>query len=448
MYPIVTATQPTFPTSLPIDQDGTDFSYFSTVKFGSSGKELHMLLDTGAASTWVMASDCLSQACQLHNKFGKPNSDTLTTTTKTWKVEYATGKVAGSVVNDTITLAGMDIDLSFGLASDVSDDFLTYPMDGILGLARPRSNELNVPSFLEVLKTEGRLKANVFGMSFQRHSDNTNDGEISFGDWNPAKMEGELTWVDTLNDAGSWEINVDDAGVADEKAGFRGKTAIIDSGTSFILIPPADAKKLHSLMPGVKEAGEEFHLPCSSKDNVTFAFGGVSFAVSPLDYVGEPVDDTLCTSNIIGRQPLGPDRWLIGDVFLKNVYTVFDWDKNRIGGSCHVLACLLCPSSLLIVWQASRRRPRPLTTLPPPTARLPMTMILSQPPPVPPRSLLRRAHLHLAVRLRPLSLVAASKPQTFYRHPSTRYRAHPSPARASQRARRRLWPRSAQLSAP
>ena len=342
MYPIVTATQPTFPTSLPIDQDGTDFSYFSTVEFGSSGKELHMLLDTGAASTWVMASDCLSQACQLHNKFGKPDSDTLTTTTKTWKVEYATGKVAGSVVEDTISLAGMDIDLSFGLASDVSDDFLTYPMDGILGLARPRPNELNVPSFLEVLKTEGRLKANVFGMSFQRHSDNTNDGEISFGDWNPAKMEGDLTWINTINDTGSWEIDVDDAGVADEKAGFEGKTAIIDSGTSFIIIPPADAKRLHSLLPGVEEVGEEFRLPCSSKDNVTFAFGGVSFTVSPLDYVGEPVDDTLCTSNIIGRQPLGPDRWLIGDVFLKNVYTVFDWDKNRIGEPRYVLPCFAC----------------------------------------------------------------------------------------------------------
>ncbi|KAI4167599.1 MAG: hypothetical protein LQ343_007097 [Gyalolechia ehrenbergii] len=55
--------------------------------------------------------------------------------------------------------------------------------------------------------------------------------------------------------------------------------------------------------------------------------------MSPTDYIGSPIngDDSMCTSNIIGRRPFEEDQWLVGDVFLKNVYSVFDYDKKRIG---------------------------------------------------------------------------------------------------------------------
>lgn len=53
-------------------------------------------------------------------------------TPSTWKVRYATSVVSGSVINNTISMAGIDLKLSFRLVSKVLDDFLTYPMDRIL----------------------------------------------------------------------------------------------------------------------------------------------------------------------------------------------------------------------------------------------------------------------------------------------------------------------------
>ncbi len=320
--------------SMAVDQDGQDYSYFSTLKFGSSGKELYMLVDTGAANTWVMGSDCATEACEVHNTFGKSDSSTLKVSQDKWSIAYGTGSVSGVVVNDTVAFAGFKLDLGFGSATTTSDDFKTYPMDGILGLGRPKSNHLGVPTVMEALEDAKLLKANLFGVNLQRNADGATDGEVNFGAVDTSKFKGDLAYTDSVSTDGLWEIPVDDAGVDDKGAGITGRTAILDTGTSFVLMPPADAKKLHALIPGSQPDGaENWKIPCSSTVSVQFTFSGKSYDVSHKDYVGtpDPADAKLCESNIIGHRAFGATQWLLGDVFLKNVYSVFDFDKDRIG---------------------------------------------------------------------------------------------------------------------
>jgi len=125
---------------------------------------------------------------------------------------------------------------------------------------------------------------------------------------------------------------VDDAGVDDRGCKFTGKTAIIDTGTSFVLMPPDDAKKLLTQIPKAEPSGETFQIPCATTAAIQFTFSGVTYNVSAKDYLGKTVDGgNMCASNIIGRQTFGANQWLMGDAFLKNVYTVFDFTQNRIG---------------------------------------------------------------------------------------------------------------------
>lgn len=332
-YRMVMGEEPTMTHSVSIDQDGDDYSYFSAVKFGSKGQEMWMLLDTGGTNTWVFGSDCKAKACQQHNTFGEKDSTTLSISTKSWNVGYGSGQVEGVLASDTVSFAGFNLNMTFGLALNASNDFCSYPMDGILGLARSDDSEIGTSTFMDVVADSKLLKSNIIGISLSRSSDGANDGEITFGDVDKTKYFGDITYTNAATNVNRWQIPVDDAGVDGKACNFKGKTAIIDTGTSYVLIPPNDAATLHSLISGSSPSGENFIVPCNSTALVQFTFSGVTYNVSPKDYVGNPTDKSgeKCWSTIVGHQVFGPDDWLLGDVFLKNVYSVFDFDKNRIG---------------------------------------------------------------------------------------------------------------------
>src|SRR6266487_3223585 len=150
---------PTMENSMAINTDGYDYSYFSTLKFGSEGYELWMLIDTGAANTWVMGSNCTSKACQRHRTFGADHSTSLAITNIPWNVTYGTGSV-------------------------------------------------NVPTIMQVLANAKLLKKNILGVNLQRSSDGATDGQITFGDIDKTKFTGDISYAKALPDAHRWEIPV------------------------------------------------------------------------------------------------------------------------------------------------------------------------------------------------------------------------------------------------
>ena len=332
---ITKSDKPTTPNSNAVDQDGTDFSYTTSVYVGSKNKPLRMLVDSGAASTWVMGSTCTKPACKIHDTFGPADSDTYKASTTTFSLEYGTGKVSGQYIEDTIGLAGFSLPIKFGVADDVSDDFNNYPMDGILGLSRVPNAV--VPGFAAALIDKKLLDKNIFSVNIYRASDLANNGEITFGGVDASKYTGDITYTDITAPGGSWVIPVDEAGFNGEDSGLKGKNAIIDTGTTYCFMPPADAKSFYSHVPGAKvsDDGGSYAVPCTTTIPAEFTFSGAKYSIPSKDWVGGKVGgvstETMCTSNIYSRDATQDGSWLLGDTFLKSVYAVFDLDKSRIG---------------------------------------------------------------------------------------------------------------------
>ncbi|CAJ2511578.1 Uu.00g072030.m01.CDS01 [Anthostomella pinea] len=323
-YAVDVAQDPTMKNSAGVDQDGTDYSYFVEAKLGSDGKPLYMLLDTGASTTWVMGSGCTSDACKKHNSYGPNDSKTYVDTGKTYSVEYGTGKVGGHVIEDTISVAGLAVTVSFGVANTTSDEFTEFPFDGILGLS------MSPNTWLSAVKDANLIDANVFGISLSRHADGTNDGEIAVGAPNPDKYDGDISYASIVSGS-TWTIPMDDIMVGGKSAGVTGRHAYIDTGTSFVFGPPDDVKSMYNMIPGSSSSdGSTYTVPCDSDASVALTFAGKSWTISSKDLLSAPDGNGHCAGNVYGMEYVA-GAWLVGDVFLKNVYSVFDVDQGRIG---------------------------------------------------------------------------------------------------------------------
>jgi hypothetical protein len=205
-------------------------------------------------------------------------------------------------------------------------------MDGILGIGRGAqvSGSINAPQLMDVLFSARLISSKLYGIHLSRGSDG--DGELNLGAVNKERFTGDLNWSNTVpNDNGFWEIPIAGAGVDGKTLDFGGRTAILDTGTSFILMPLPDAEKLHSAIPGATRDAENFSVPCDTAATVQFRVNGQVLDIATRDWRGGKLASGLCRSNIVGRQTFGDAQWLVGDVFLKNVYAVFDFDAARVG---------------------------------------------------------------------------------------------------------------------
>jgi hypothetical protein len=338
-FAITKANTPSVPNTVGVDQDGSDLSYMVEVAFGSSKKLLYLLLDSAAVNTWVMGSSCTSVPCSKHNTFGPSDSTTLQTSTATFAISYGSGNVNGTIATDTVGLLGKSVQLTFGLAGGVSNDFSDYPMDGILGVGR-LGNVVNnptgvkAPTIVDVFASQGIITPKLIGIRLSRTADKLNNGELSFGAPDPsAYVAGTLNYIPAMNNSnGFWEIPLTGAGFNGVNAVLQPNiTILLDTGTSYMLLPPADATALHALIPGAKGNDQVYTIPCNTNQPLTLNIGGQTYNISPEDYVGYVNSDGSCTSNIVGQTTFSANQWLVGDVFLKNVYTVLDYDGSRVG---------------------------------------------------------------------------------------------------------------------
>ncbi|GAA6023853.1 hypothetical protein JCM11491_006319 [Sporobolomyces phaffii] len=125
---------------------------------------------------------------------------------------------------------------------------------------------------------------------------------------------------------------MDEVAVDGVSLGLTGRTAILDTGTTLLIAPAPDAEAIHAAIPGAKSDG--FTLPCTTNATLSLTFAGTAFSIRPDDLTFLPVSDDLkgdCVSGISSGTIGGVNEWLVGAVFLKNVYFATDVGSNMIG---------------------------------------------------------------------------------------------------------------------
>lgn len=354
-----------------VDGYGHDLSYYVQIQLGSAAqnqrqsiqKVYNLLVDTGSFYTWVYGPTCTAQQCLAHNRFDPStsstfaagsaggNSDGQNDQSTAFAITYGSGSVTGSIVNDSLALAGFKCPQKFGLAEAVDDHFAAFaPFDGMLGLPAADKSPAEFPGVVSTLAQQGLIARRVFSVSLGKSTDATDEGSLTIGGVDSSKYSGEVVYLPTVqgkdsavagnsNRALLWEILVSgfylDGFAVD--FGPETRTAIVDTGTTLLIMTPADALKFHSYIEFSRTDGSNFVVPCNTSMQVELEFNGARFKVAPEDYVGVPYTGgggsggaDFCISNVQGIQ-FETNQWILGTVFLKNVYTVFDMDARQVG---------------------------------------------------------------------------------------------------------------------
>jgi cathepsin D len=120
-----------------------------------------------------------------------------------------------------------------------------------------------------------------------------------------------------------------------------GRSAVIDTGTTYLYGSFADVERLWSTVPGSGNLSDThgpayngYHtFPCDASPVFELRFGNTDFAIAKealsLGRVAEGSE--MCVGSIVGWKSSLGSTWLVGDVFLRNVFTVFDVGSSRVG---------------------------------------------------------------------------------------------------------------------
>ncbi|KAI0329759.1 acid protease [Cubamyces sp. BRFM 1775] len=116
----------------------------------------------------------------------------------------------------------------------------------------------------------------------------------------------------------------------------KGSTiANFDSGTSAIRGPALYAHAIYKDVPGAQLISDgsgvvQYSVPCNTKLNITWSFGGHLYPMHPIDALLFNLDDDSGEFNCMGSisgGPVGDEDWLLGDSFLRNVYILYGYGE-------------------------------------------------------------------------------------------------------------------------
>jgi hypothetical protein len=317
-----------------IINDFSNAQYYGLVSIGTPLQNFEVVFDTGSSNLWVPSSSCAS-SCYFHARYNHASSSSYQANGTSWGILYGSGPVSGFLSADTVTLGGQLVDAAQTFAevtnaTGLGGAFALGKFDGILGLAWQSISVDNIPTVFQNLVAQGL--DSVFGVYLNNGALFTH-GELMLGGYNSAHMTGPPIYI-PLSHETYWMIALDNIFV-NGKSITSARSAILDTGTSLMVGPTAEIDALATALGATPLFHGEYSFPCnkiSTAPALNFMINGNSFPLAATDYVLQI--QSVCLFGFIGqdipRRDGGP-LWILGDVFIRKYYTIFDWGNRQIG---------------------------------------------------------------------------------------------------------------------
>ncbi|KAG8952195.1 Type I transmembrane sorting receptor [Tulasnella sp. 424] len=294
--------------------DNGDVAYAGALTVGTPAQQLTADFDTGSADLLIPT---------FTNQYGDGSQE------------------SGTVASDNVAVGGLTVEYqAFAAITQESGD---YGANGtftvLMGMAFPADSKANATPFVFNLVSLHSLTSNLF--SFYLARGNNTGSELCIGCTDSSKYTGDVAYYPLEASATNgtqthWSIAADGITVNGQNA-TQGLSCIMDTGTTAIWVPLAHAQALYASIPGATPAPGQpngyYAFPCNQTiPEVAFVLGGKPFAIDARDFNAGPVTEgsDLCMGAIFGSAQ-AVNFAIVGDVFLKNWYSIYDAGGKRVG---------------------------------------------------------------------------------------------------------------------
>ncbi|XP_065209272.1 chymosin-like [Planococcus citri] len=304
-----------------------DQGFYGTISFGSPPQKINVSFDWKTNGMWVLSSYCNDSVCrtQNHSTYNHKISKTFRSVhdfdTQVWKLRF------GARVTDAITINYIQIyNVTFFVTAS-SEAFNGKPYDGIVGLELEND-------FIQICKKIGRKN------EFSLYIKDNNTSELMLCGEDKTKFRGNLRYVTVAGKQPSeWDVAMqsvllhhdDDASTME----FPSLRFTLNPSSSYITGPGHYIEKIHkALNATTSKISNLKEVDCKNihtLPNITFRAGNNNFTLTGNDYIKQVTqnDQQVCIVQLTSHE--ASELWIIGNVFNRKFYTVFDEEMKRVG---------------------------------------------------------------------------------------------------------------------
>ncbi|KAB0377422.1 hypothetical protein FD755_011866 [Muntiacus reevesi] len=308
-----------------------DMVYVGNITIGTPPQEFQVVFDTASSDLWVPSLFCTSPTCSSHAIFRHNESSTYRHTNKTFSIIYGSGTMEGVVGRDTVRIGDLvSTDQPFGLSMEQSG-FEGMPLDGILGLNYPNLSFTGGIPIFDNLKNQGAISEPVF--AFYLSKSKPEGSVVMFGGVDKSYYQGVLNWVPLIQ-AGDWRVHMNRISMEGQTvACYGGCEALVDTGASAILGPRKLVDKIMRFL-GAKRRGFEHYVSCSlvnTLPSIDFTINGINYPLPAQAYAIKDSSGDCFINFEANPGSTSAETWVLGDVFLRQYFSVYDRGNDRIG---------------------------------------------------------------------------------------------------------------------
>ncbi|KAI4283425.1 MAG: hypothetical protein L6R35_005178 [Caloplaca aegaea] len=351
--------------------NNADLQYLANISIGTPPQPFLVAIDTGSSDLWVpsIRSDiCRIQDCSQSGAFSSQRSSTFATRQEEFNIIYGdNSEYVGLLAQDTITIGDTALEnAGFALIGDStgtqyagsdSDGFTDgFTTTGVWGISFDISQSEAIQDgddsytgILSLMKSEGFISRMAY--SLWLNDPDAAEGSILFGGVDTDKFEPPLIGLPIVplrRSAQASAMNVEFTSLTLNAGGRTSviqdnvvRSAILDSGTTFTLLPNDLATTFLRFFGAIEDPNISQPLVAcdlaTSDAEVVYQFGGSSgprISIPVADLIRPPIQGLQFQDGsdacILGVSGADIDFMVLGDTFLRSAYVVYDLESRQI----------------------------------------------------------------------------------------------------------------------